>query len=285
MPEQYKIECPQFVELNRRFRKLEQDAKAEDAALSSYTALLLGKDSSYGWDDLLKEFRVVILGEAGSGKTWEFREWAKILAGRGEYAFFIRLDQLVHRDMFNLFSDEERRRFTRWKQSAAPAYFFLDSVDEAKFRKLSDFYSSLERFANEFGGGLLPRAKIFLSSRISEWKPASDAFEIRRLFPLPPKMVRSGGDGESKSAQDDNPIPLVVHIQPLDQIQVERLAHASSVSDVPAFIHAIDRAFAWEFARRPLDVSELIAFEQQARIARVGLKSALVGGTGFRWLL
>jgi hypothetical protein len=71
MPEQTAIDQPSFVELNRRFRKLGEDTKSEDAALASYTANIWGKNADYGWDDLLKETRVVILGEPGSGKTWE----------------------------------------------------------------------------------------------------------------------------------------------------------------------------------------------------------------------
>jgi hypothetical protein len=41
---------------------------------------------------------------------------------------------------------------------------------------------------------------------------------------------------------------------------VECLARVNSVQNIPAFIQALDGAFAWEFARRPLDVFELIAF-------------------------
>jgi hypothetical protein len=274
MSEQSIIEQMQYVELNRRFRKLEEDAKSEDAALASYTAGFFGMDSSLGWDDLLKEFRVIILGEPGSGKTWELREQVKIIDARGGFAFFIRLDQLVHHDLSALFCGEEQRLFAQWKQSDVCAYFFLDSVDEAKFRNLSNFYSTLERFANELGGALLARSKIFLSSRISEWKPASDAFEIRRLFPLPPTMVRDDGDGKSKTAKHETPVPLVVHIQALDQVQVECLARANSMQNISAFVQELDRAFAWEFARRPLDVLALIAFWKSS--GRIGSWTELI---------
>lgn len=274
MLEQHSLDQPDFVELDRRFRRLDEDTKSEDAAFASYTASIWGKNTDYGWDDLLKEFRVVILGEPGSGKTWELRERVKMLIARNEFAFFINLDGLVQRDLPALFGDTERARYNRWRQSTAPAYFFLDSVDEAKFRSLSDFYSALDRFAKELGDGLLLRAKIFLSSRISEWKPASDAFEIRRLFPLPPSMIRGDGEGKSKPAQNEQTVPLVVHIQPLDQAQVECLARASLVQNVPAFIQALDQAFAWEFARRPLDVSGLISFWKTN--GRVGSLTELV---------
>ncbi len=268
MPGQSTIECPPFVELNRRFLKLPNDAQSEETALASYTALFLGRDNSYGWDDLLKQCRVIVLGEAGSGKTREFRERAKLLATRGDYAFLIRLDQLVHRDLFDVLGDEDRRRFQSWKNSIASAYFFLDSVDEAKFRKVSEFYSGLERFANALGPQFLAHAKIFLSSRITEWKPASDALEFRRVFPVAPRLVPGGGAGESKVAKEDDIDPLVVQILPLDRSQVESLARAKSFQNTPEFIQALDRSFAWEFARRPLDVSELIAFwKTKKRIA------------------
>jgi len=180
-----------FVELSRRFRKLDQTAKAEETALDSYTVGLFWPDKNLSWDDLLNESRVVVLGEPGSGKTWELRERVRLLADRGEFAFFIRLDQLVGRELKTLLNAEDQRRFIQWKQNTAQAHFFLDSVDEAKFHKVSDFYATLERFVNEIGADSLGRAKIFLSSRISEWKPASDAFEFRRLFPMPPTMIVS----------------------------------------------------------------------------------------------
>jgi len=51
-----------FIELNRRFRKLERSAKAEDMAVESYASAFFGEKDGLCWDDLLKENRVVILG-------------------------------------------------------------------------------------------------------------------------------------------------------------------------------------------------------------------------------
>jgi hypothetical protein len=38
-----------FVELNRRFRKLDQKGKAEEAAFESYTMILFGREGGLGW--------------------------------------------------------------------------------------------------------------------------------------------------------------------------------------------------------------------------------------------
>lgn len=272
MSEQPNNEEKPFIELNRRFRKLEQKTKAEESALESYTSYFRGWQNGFGWDDLLKENRVVILGEPGSGKSWELIEHAKLLSRQGAFAFFIRLDQLVERDLRSLWDANEQHRFARWKQSNEAAYFFLDSVDEAKFRKVSDFHATLERFRNEVGSDSLLRAKLFLSSRISEWQPYSDGFEFRRLFPLPPAQIRTGDD-ESKTDEPQE-VPLVVHLEPLDRDKVETFARAKGISDSQLFLEALDRAYAWEFARRPLDVSELIGFWKAK--GRIGSLSELI---------
>jgi hypothetical protein len=261
-----------FVELNRRFRKLEQKAKAEDAAVESYTDGFSWR-MSLSWDDLLKENRAVVLGEPGSGKSWELQERARALNSQGSFAFFVRLDQLVERDLPNVFNTDEQGRFNRWKESREVAFFFLDSVDEAKFRKISDFHATLKRFCKELGSDLLLRTKIFLSSRISEWKPSTDAFEFQRLFPLPPVEKRIG-ESQSKEIEKPSPELLVVQLEPLDRNQVESFAGANGVSDVQAFAQALDLAFAWQFARRPLDVADLISFWNKNK--RIGSLTELI---------
>ena len=61
-----------FLELDRRFRKLEKESKSEETALASYTSEVFELGllrSGLGWTELLDQRLTVILGEAGSGKT------------------------------------------------------------------------------------------------------------------------------------------------------------------------------------------------------------------------
>src|ERR1039458_3198342 len=262
-----------FIELNRRFRKLDLKEKTEESAFESYTAILSGIKSGFSWDDLLKESRVVILGEAGSGKSWELKERVKLLSNQGVFAFFIRLDQLVEQELRTLWDADEQQRFKKWTRSNDFAYFFLDSVDEAKFRKISDFHTTLQRFRNEVGSDSIPRSKIFLSSRISEWQLSVDGFEFRRLFPLPPADRRTSGD-LSKKTDTPEELPLVVHLEPLERDQFKIFASAKGVSNVQEFEKALDDAFAWEFACRPLDVADLIAFWKEK--GRIGSLTELI---------
>lgn len=64
------------------------------------------------------------------------------------------------------------------------AYFFLDSVDEAKFRRQADFYAALDKVVAGIGSQTIGRAKIFMSSRISEWQPDTDFHEVLSRFSL-----------------------------------------------------------------------------------------------------
>jgi len=252
-----------FIELNRRFRDLEQTMRTEETALASYRRHLW-TDRGLGWEDVLIRNRVVILGEPGSGKTWEFRNRAKLLNDQGDVAFLIRLDRLATEAIDEILEDKQLRLLKRWKRSQTLATFFLDSVDEAKFRRISDFYTALDRFGDALGSDALTRAKIFLSSRISEWQPRNDAYEFNRRFPTPPLDVYAGRAKHIGENDPDRSL-LVVQLDPLNREQVERFAAESGVVAIGEFIGALDRNHAWEFARRPLDVSELLAFWNDKR--------------------
>src|SRR5207253_8497048 len=95
-----------------------------------------------GWDELLKVRLVVVLGEPGSGKSCEFRWRCASLQENGEFAFLIELERLVAGTFDTVLALGDRERFQKWRRGNQPAWFFLDSVDEAKIRRQADFYAA-----------------------------------------------------------------------------------------------------------------------------------------------
>ncbi len=251
-----------FIELDRRFRKLNPQENSEEAALESYTASLMGLKNGLVWEGLLERPLVVVLGEPGSGKTWEFRERARILRDRGEKSFFIPLDRLITESLNQILSEEEFRIFRLWHKNNEKATFFLDSVDEAKYRRTSDFLTAIDRFRNAIGTSNLMRMRLFVSSRISEWRPQSDAHELVSRFPQSSprsKELKPDANQTEKDNKKQEEI-LVVQIEPLGRSQVERFTRELDVADRAAFIVALDEKYAWPFARRPIDVIDLLNY-------------------------
>ena len=62
----------EFIQLDRTFTEYDPDRDQEELAQQSYLQEFLGASSQLTWEKLLEHGRAVVLGEAGSGKTWEF---------------------------------------------------------------------------------------------------------------------------------------------------------------------------------------------------------------------
>jgi hypothetical protein len=262
-----------FIELERRFEELPTDESAESNALQSYTRVsaLFGLREGMSWQQLLEKRLVVVVGEPGSGKTWEFRERANALNDTEAVGFYIELERLVAGQIPEIFDEQSRKRFERWQKSSKDAFFFLDSVDEAKFRRISDFYTALDKFVFGIGEESLTRARTFISCRVSEWQPESDAYEVvRRLrlrrrakFRFSQRQRIDQAVNVSTTAEDvgsKEPLILVVQLQPLDSSRVRKFVEGRGVQNGDAFIGEIERNYAWEFVRRPVDVVDLINF-------------------------
>jgi len=138
---------------------------------------------------MLARRRVVLLAEAGSGKSREFQERAKILTEMGRFAFVVRLDQLADTSLESVLGPHESARLLTWRRGTGEGYFFLDSVDEAKFSRMTDFDSALNRFRDAVKDDLA-RAHIYLSSRITEWQPKSDASKVLSQLPMFPVLKK-----------------------------------------------------------------------------------------------
>lgn len=246
----------EFIALDRRFRHLNLSGDQENAAFDSYTSgLFTNHDHHLSWSDLLSEDLVVILGEPGSGKTWELREQTKLLCNAGKFAFFIRLDAVLGRGIRATFTIEEQTRFDKWLTSRERGTLLLDSVDESKVRSHDDFANALELIRDKVGKART-RCSLIISSRISEWRPYLDQHEVLRLFP----QQQNHPDQPSKGKESSDSPLKVVQILPLDHKQVKIFAQSRGVNDVDLFLEALDSQYAWEFARRPVDVTSLLNY-------------------------
>lgn len=76
----------EFIDLHRSFRELSQSSRVEDDLDDSSRGFHGGE--RFRWPDLIKEYRLIILSEAGSGKTAEIRNVAHMLREQGKPAFF-----------------------------------------------------------------------------------------------------------------------------------------------------------------------------------------------------
>jgi hypothetical protein len=170
-----------FVDLGRQFRALTSSELEQPEFLASIVdcEYLSGLD----WSDLLTRSRVLLLAEAGSGKSAELRNAAQVLNNRGDYAFFVALEMLDKRGLPDvLLTVAEQRRFTEWKgDGRSTAWFFLDAVDELKLTQ-----GKLERALGEFAksvDGLLGRVKVMLSCRPNDWRPVADMTMFKECLP------------------------------------------------------------------------------------------------------
>lgn len=264
-----------FVELDRKFSPVRAAGERENAADDSYLVGSLWGQDLLDWGKLLERPLVVLLGEPGSGKSWEIEHQAQKLVAAGQFAFFLRLECLIAQSVPEV-CGTSAGAFAEWSAGIEPATFFLDSVDESKLNGVEGFYFALRRFRAALPAGFRSRAKIVLSSRISEWHPETDGARVREYFDTESGLVRTTvDDGEelTRIRRGDEGL-LVVQIMPLDRQQVETLVTAIGMSRSGEFLDALDRSHAWEFARRPLDVRALVEFWRKE--GRIGSLTELI---------
>ena len=268
------------VELDRTFRVLpaaETDAPADE--------LTPGFGAQLSWRDLLSERRVVLLSEAGSGKTEEIRHTARRLLAEGRAAFFMRLE-FVAEDFERAFEEGSFAAFEAWLASADDGWLFLDSVDEARLRSPKDFEIAIRRVGDRLKAAI-GRVHVVITSRATAWRPISDLQLCRRWLPLSndPPTVAVEPDGEEDAASAYAPVGSrsrrkapedfkVVTLTNLDADQIERFALGRGVTDPKAMLDAIERGDAWSFAARPQDLSEVVTFWTQNH--RIGSRLELM---------
>jgi hypothetical protein len=220
----------------------------------------------------------VLLSEAGSGKTVEMRKEANRLVSEGKFAVFVALESLAREPLTALLSADDEKSFDAWKADGqALGWFFLDAVDELKLTggKLD---RALLRLSKDIDGHF-GRAHVIISCRPNDWRPELDMATVESRLPVPKRQPNpppspdetfsralrrdlgetAGEPPAEKSSPAGSGAVRTVVLLPLSSRQVELFARHSGVSNAPAFLAEINRQNAWAFARRPLDLSELIA--------------------------
>lgn len=266
---------PDYVDLGRHFHQITDKELGDEELLAAYNENY-GWNHSLGWSDLLQRKRVVILASAGSGKTEEMVQMAKKLVGDRKPAFYVRLEELAGVDFESLLKYEDLERLKTWRVSASDdAWFFLDSVDELKLTQRS-LESALRNLRRALPQGL-ERAHIVVSSRPTDWRAQADEAKMREWLPVPQvkevaerssdeffreAISRNGHNNTSKkssSDQDQDQRITTALLLPLSDRHIRDFALKRGVEDAEAFIKEIAQHNAWSFARRPLDLIELIA--------------------------
>lgn len=75
------------------------------------------------WEEILKSERVVILAEAGAGKTYEMQTTARRLKKEGRAAFFMELADLAESSPREILSPEDEALFASWLESGEEGWF------------------------------------------------------------------------------------------------------------------------------------------------------------------
>ncbi len=212
--------------IKRVFRDIPNGKLTDDQEVFSYG---LGWSHGSDWDDLLKSKRLLIVSEAGAGKTFECRSQQEALWSLGEPAFFLELAELGRNPLRDMLSKEEEERFDAWHGAQSDvATFFLDSIDELKL-SLGSFEQALKRLAKALAGQLR-RARIIITTR----PIPIDASLIRRTLPIPIQGEDRGtGDAfadvamnhSSQKPKTDGPKDWRnVVLMPLSEEQIRQMA-------------------------------------------------------------
>ncbi|QPN43693.1 hypothetical protein I5S86_19390 [Priestia aryabhattai] len=268
-----------FIDLDRTFTKILMDGDvSDDTDLSSRH----GRSGDLRWPDLLNHQRVVLLSEAGSGKTAEIRNAARRLRADGKTAFFLRIENVVSQleDAFE--DDDSYEEFESWLSSDAEGWLLLDSVDEARLRDPREFENAIRKLGR-LTKSIRAKAHIIITGRSTAWRAVTDlatcekAFEFdanpRQALPAEDSAVEGVVQSTSNETGPDASF-LVVTLDDIYGEQIDRFLESSGVNDAKAFRTAVERKEAESLTTRPLDFLELVDFWHEHH--RIGTRLELM---------
>lgn len=261
--------------IERTFQDI-PDGKIKEADQQSFL-VNLGWSQGSNWEELLLSQRILLISEAGAGKTYECRAQAERLWEAGKPAFYLELAALSTEDLRNLLDLDEESRFDAWLSSQSEvATFFLDSIDELQLTQGS-FESALKKLKKSIANQL-HRVKIVVTTR----PIAFDKKLVHQILPLPDQRTSEANEdtfaqiamGEHENHSFDKnesspPESRTVALLPLSEQQIVEFSEGQGVEDSDLLLEDIIRRNAQDFARRPQDLIELCAdWREQRRVRK-----------------
>jgi hypothetical protein len=246
------------VPLERKFSLVtpSKDSELDDGWLEAYWAQKEPKT----WTDLESEYRVIVLADAGAGKTHEALNRAQRGDEEGRPSFFIRIED-IDADFDEAFEVGTSEQFEEWLASVDEAWFFLDSVDEARLDNPRAFEKAIKRFAKRIRPAM-HRAHIIITSRPYAWRFKSDIALVERHLPSKALKKEPRQEVEDASPGNDEKDKSPFNIYGLKALDVEDIrffARHQATPDIEQLIIEIQRANLMEMASRPFDLGALLS--------------------------
>lgn len=264
------VSSEDYIPLERRFNVVSKGIHLNDDV---DPAIFEAASRDLSWTDLTQEYRIVILAEAGAGKTEEIRQAARLLRAQGKPAFFLRLE-LVASHFDTAFEVGARSEFDTWMQGEAEGWLLLDSVDEARLGSPNDFNVAIRKVASILAGAL-DRTHIVLTSRATAWRPLTDLALCETQLPFRSRLAVTETEASADDSDDSDTLEparltvlsqaslegfRIVALQNLNTNQIDTFLRGRGVGNADEFIRAVERADASTFTSRPQDLEELIVF-------------------------
>lgn len=234
------------IDLDRRFTQ-QPEGESED-----WTRRPSSGAGKMTWEDVLGLRRVVILAEAGGGKSSELKLKHHQFRASGRFSFNVELSVVATMGLPAALPSDQFNLFSSWKASGKDAWFFIDSIDEAKAERIP-FHRACARIAEAIRG-CEDRASIVLTGRPSDWRHDEDFKSLVEYLSLPKKEaprrefnVEEAADAffHGKRKQPvlvkDAP-PAVLALVPLDEPRIVQYAKSRGIDDVDGFLAALKQA-------------------------------------------
>ena len=133
------------------------------------------------WESLLKIHRVVVLAEAGSGKSTELERAESRLRQDGRVVFRATVQDLGG-GLRAALLPAASRDFDAWRAGDQPAWFLIDAADEGPLANIH-LPTATRAIAHAIDGAE-HRAYIVVTSRYSDWDGVEDLATFEAALPF-----------------------------------------------------------------------------------------------------